>query len=195
MIVNRVCCLVLRSPVSVMKRVKCSSVSSPQRLSWSGTSPGTWPGKESESGTSTSNGLWPGPWCIIIHAINFSQWVQFGFGCVYYRNIASLCSWPSLIWGTWNFVPDVLTYVCTWGIRRFRIGPRAHVATWADSNSPDTSSTYICQDIRNKVSRPSDQRWPRAEACNVAILNSAKSELNSLTTLSLHAVISLHAVT
>ena len=121
MIVNRVCCLVLRSPVCVMKRVKCSSVSSPQRLSWSGTSPGTWPGKESESGTSTSNGLWPGPWCIIIHAINFSQWVQFGFGCVYYRNIASLCSWPSLIWGTWNFVPDVLTYVCTWGIRRFGI--------------------------------------------------------------------------
>ena len=60
------------------------------------------------------------------------------------------------------------------------------LATWtrghvADSKSPDTSSTYICQDIRNKVSRPSDQRWLRAEACNVAIIKSAKSELNSLT--------------
>ena len=60
------------------------------------------------------------------------------------------------------------------------------LATWtrghvADSKSPDTSSTYICPDPRKKVSSSSDQYWPRAVACNVAIINSAKSELNWLT--------------
>ena len=57
------------------------------------------------------------------------------------------------------------------------------LATWtrghvADSKSPDTSSTYICPDPRKKVSSSSDQYWPRAVACNVAIIKSAKSELN-----------------
>ena len=57
------------------------------------------------------------------------------------------------------------------------------LATWtrghvADSKSPDTSSTYICPDPRKKVSSSSDQYWPRAVACNVAMIKSAKSELN-----------------
>ena len=52
------------------------------------------------------------------------------------------------------------------------------LATWANSNSPDTSSTYICPDPRKKVSSSSDQYWPRAVACNVAMKKSAKSELN-----------------
>ena len=60
------------------------------------------------------------------------------------------------------------------------------LATWtrghvADSKSPDTSSTYICPDPRRKVSSSSDQYWPRAVACNVAMIKSAKSELNWLT--------------
>ena len=52
------------------------------------------------------------------------------------------------------------------------------LATWtrghvADSKSPDTSSTYIYPDPRKKV-----QYWLRAVACNVALIKSAKSELN-----------------
>ena len=47
-----------------------------------------------------------------------------------------------------------------------------------NSKSPDTS--IRCQDLRNKVSCSSHETWKRAVACNVTMINLAKSELNQL---------------
>ena len=67
-------------------------------------------------------------WASLILAPTGTQGVKMSsvcasaWGWVYHRDIASLCSWPILIGGTWNFFPGLLTYVLTWGSWQIWIG-------------------------------------------------------------------------
>ena len=50
----------------------------------------------------------------------------------------------------------------------------------SDQKLLKTSSRYICQEARKKISASSDQNWQVAEGCNVTMINSSKSELKGL---------------
>ena len=50
-----------------------------------------------------------------------SQWVRYWFDVVYLHNIVGPCYRWVWVPECWNFFPDLLTYVSTWGLRQFLI--------------------------------------------------------------------------
>ena len=129
-------------------------------------------------------------WVKQCHEIRVNQEFALGFGLLYFHDKDWPCSGSNHNAQTSKFFCRLPKPIRTWSPRRFPFGHvSGHVATWhvarnvSKWKSPWTPSTYICQDVRDKVSRPSGQRWPRADACNVAIIKAAKSELNWLTML------------
>ena len=121
--------------------------------------------------------------CLVVEIIN--QVFPLGFSLLYFHDKDWPCSGSNYHAQTSKFFCRLPKPIRIWSPRRFPFGHvSGHVATWhvarnvSKWKSPWTPSTYICQDVRDKVSRPSGQRWPRADACNVAIIKAAKCELN-----------------
>ena len=51
----------------------------------------------------------------------YNQWVLCRFDVVYLHNLVGPCSPWVWVLECWNFFPDLLTYVSTWGLQRFLI--------------------------------------------------------------------------
>ena len=58
---------------------------------------------------------------MIWNILRTNQWVLYRFDVVYLHNLVGPCSPWVWVLECWNFFPDLLTYVSTWGFQRFLI--------------------------------------------------------------------------